>query len=134
MMNAGRFRAAGAVAVALALAGCQGFGGGPSARGPAFTPPAPRAGVDGEWLNVSDGVSMSRFANGQVETVALDTGNTLAHGTYTMTDQFNVSISMTSLIQQRLVQFNCLIVSPTRLNCTRPDGQGIVLVRREAVS
>ena len=128
-MNAGKFRAAGAVAVALALAGCQGFGGGQPRSGGPVGVPAPTTGFDGEWLS-TDGVALSRFTSGYFETLATDTGNKLAEGNYTQSGPTTVSISVTSLIRQTTTQVNCALVTQTQLNCTSSTGQQFSLIRR----
>lgn len=129
MMNAGKFRAAGAVAVALALAGCQGVGGPPGSGGPIAGTPPPSSGFDGEWVS-TDGVALSRFRSGYFETLATDTGNKLAEGNYTQTGPTSVSISVTSLIRQTTTQVNCAMVTQTQLNCTSSAGSQFSLVRR----
>ena len=91
MMNARRIFTAAAMLSATALAGCQGMSGGPLARGP-ITPPPMQTGFDGDWVS-TDGVAISRFNAGIFETLATDTGNKLAEGTYTQVDPTNVSIS-----------------------------------------
>lgn len=128
MMDAGKFRAVAAMAIAVALAGCQGMGSQQRPGGGTVTPP-PSSGIDGEWLS-TDGTSLSRFSGGQFETIAADTGNRLAEGTYAMTDAANVSITMTSLIRQTTLQVNCFRVTQTQLNCTSAAGQQFSLVRR----
>ena len=61
---------------------------------------------------------------------ATDTGNKLAEGSYSYTDQSNVSISVTSLIRQTTTQVNCAMVTQTQLNCTSSAGSQFSLVRR----
>ncbi|RIK83581.1 MAG: hypothetical protein DCC69_14085 [Hyphomicrobiales bacterium] len=129
MMNAGKFRAAGAVAVALALAGCQGIGGPPRSGGPIASAPPPSSGFNGDWMS-TDGVAISRFNNGYFETLATDTGNKLAEGSYTQTGPTSVTISVTSLIRQTTTQVNCAMVTQTQLNCTSSAGSQFSLVRR----
>lgn len=115
------------MASALALlAGCQtggpvGGGGGPVA--------ARQTGVEGEWIS-TDGVAISRFNAGTMETVATDTGNRLAAGSYRFIDQRTVEVTLTSLIRQTTSTANCALVSTTQLNCTSSTGQQFVLVRR----
>ncbi|MET0597850.1 MAG: hypothetical protein ABWZ57_08265 [Mesorhizobium sp.] len=116
---------AGSLAALVLLAGCM--SGGPGGLGG-----TPR-GVEGEWLS-TDGVAVSRFNGGMFETVATDTGNRLASGTYQMTAQDAVTINGTSLIRQTPVSFNCLMATPTQLNCTSTSGQQFVLNRRQATS
>lgn len=130
MINAGKFRAVAAIAVALALAGCQNIGG-PSRPGGGFshnTPP-PSSGFNGDWMS-TDGVAISRFTNGYFETLATDTGNKLAEGSYTQIDATSVSISVTSLIRQSTTQVNCAMISQTQLNCTSSAGSQFSLIRR----
>ncbi|WP_348639314.1 hypothetical protein [Aquamicrobium sp. LC103] len=132
-MNARRFYAAAPVAALMALAGCQATdvppmsGGGPVAAAPRPSP------VDGEWAG-SDGASYSRFSGGIFQTLANDTGNTLAEGRFVMRDQNTVQITGTSMIRQQPISFNCLMVSPTQLNCTSSGGQQFSLMRRTGVS
>lgn len=132
MMNAGKIRAAGALAVALALAGCQGVGGPPRTGGLSPHTPPPSSGFDGEWMS-TDGVAISRFTAGLFETLATDTGNKLAEGSYTQTGASSVSISVTSLIRQTTTQVNCALVTQTQLNCTSSTGSQFSLVRRARV-
>ena len=132
MMNAGNIRAAGAVAVALALAGCQGVGGPPRSGGPSPITPPPGSSFDGEWVS-TDGVAISRFTNGYFETLATDTGNKLAEGSYTQTGPSAVAISVTSLIRQTTTQVNCAMVTQTQLNCTSSAGSQFSLIRRARV-
>lgn len=128
MMNADKFRAAGAVAMVTMLAGCQAMSGPPMRGGP-MTPAPMSSAVEGDWVS-TDGVAISRFNNGIFETLATDTGNKLAEGTYTQIDPTNVSISVTSLIRQTTSQVNCALVAPTQLNCTSSAGQQFSLMRR----
>lgn len=129
MMNAGKFRVAGAVAVALALAGCQGVGGPPRSGGPIAGTPPPSSSFDGDWMS-TDGVAISRFISGRFETLATDTGNKLAEGNYTQTGPSSVTISVTSLIRQSTTQVNCSMVTQTQLNCTSSAGSQFSLVKR----
>lgn len=128
MKNAGKFRMAALAALAVALAGCQGMGP-PPPSGPIVAAPAPTSGFDGEWMSM-DGVALSRFNGGMFETLATDTGNKLAEGTYTQINPTTVSISVTSLIRQTTTQVNCALVTVTQLNCTSSAGQQFSLVRR----
>ncbi|MGE0500448.1 MAG: hypothetical protein AB7I79_02200 [Rhizobiaceae bacterium] len=119
---------AAAAASMLFLAGCMGGGGGQS------LPPVSAAptGVEGEWLS-SDGVAMSRFNGGVFETVATDTGNKLAEGSYRYVDQRTVEITVISLIRQTTTAVNCALASTTQLNCTQSTGQQFILMRRPTV-
>lgn len=128
MINVGKFRLVAIAALAAVLAGCQGMGPPPSGV-PMAAAPAPTSGFDGEWLSM-DGVARSRFNAGIFETLASDTGNKLAEGTYTQTGPNTVTISVTSLIRQTTTQVNCAMVSQTQLNCTSSTAQQFSLVRR----
>ena len=132
MMDAGKFRAVAAAAIALALAGCQGIGGPSQPRG-GFAPntPPPSSSFNGDWIS-TDGVAISRFTNGHFETLATDTGNKLAEGNYTQTDASSVAISVTSLIRQNTTLVNCAMISQTQLNCTSSAGAQFSLIRRAA--
>ncbi|MBZ9775861.1 hypothetical protein [Mesorhizobium sp. CO1-1-8] len=86
-------------------------------------------GVEGSWIDAK-GTGLSTFAGGAFTTVATDTGQKLADGSYTMTGATSVQINGTSLIRQTAVSFNCLMVSTSQLNCTSSSGQNFVLTRR----
>lgn len=86
-------------------------------------------GVEGSWIDAK-GTGLSTFTSGKFTTVATDTGQKLADGSYTMTGATSVEISGTSLIRQTPVSFNCLLVSTSQLNCTSSSGQNFVLTRR----
>ncbi|MGD9913144.1 MAG: hypothetical protein AB7S80_03615 [Rhizobiaceae bacterium] len=111
------------------LAGCMTGGGGGPSQPPVTARPT---GVEGEWLS-SDGVAISRFTNGLFETIATDTGNKLADGTYVNINPSTVTITVRSLIRQTTSAVNCALVSPMQLNCTAASGQQFVLTRRQAV-
>lgn len=112
------------VAGALALAGCM--NGGP---GEPPGPSTPRSGVEGSWID-AQGTGLSTFTAGRFQTVATDTGQKLADGSYRMTGATSVEITGTSLIRQSPIGFNCLMVSTSQLNCTSSSGQNFVLTRR----
>ncbi|RUX09760.1 hypothetical protein EN996_30460 [Mesorhizobium sp. M7A.F.Ca.CA.002.14.1.2] len=86
-------------------------------------------GVEGSWIDAK-GTGLSTFTGGTFTTVATDTGQKLADGSYTMTGATSVQINGTSLIRQTAVSFNCLMVSTSQLNCTSSSGQNFVLTRR----
>lgn len=113
------------VLIAAALAGCQSAGPGPGS-GPIARQPQ---GVEGEWLS-TDGVAMSRFTAGAFETLAVDTGNKLATGSYRNVSPTLVEISVTSIIRQTTSTVNCSLVTPAQMNCTSSAGQQFVLVRK----
>ncbi|UVK40671.1 hypothetical protein LHFGNBLO_002162 [Mesorhizobium sp. AR10] len=112
-----------AAALATMLAACT--TGGPD------QPPigSGQKGVEGSWIDAK-GTGLSTFSSGSFTTVATDTGQKLAEGSYTMTGATSVEINGTSLIRQTPVSFNCLMVSTSQLNCTSASGQNFVLTRR----
>ena len=115
---------AGAVgALSVILAGCMGDGGGGSPSRPS------QSGVEGSWID-AQGTGLSTLAGGSFSTVATDTGQKLAEGSYTLTNPTSVQINGTSLIRQSPISFNCLLVSVRQLNCTSSAGQQFVLTRR----
>lgn len=120
-------------AAVAALAACQAMPQTrPIATGPTSRPaPVAPSAIDGEWLS-SDGVSLSRFSGNRFETVALDSGNRLAEGSFTMRDQSTIALDMTSLIRNTNVQVNCLRVSDFQLNCTSATGAQFSLTRRSS--
>lgn len=89
---------------------------------------APR-GVEGSWIDAK-GTGLSTLSGGRFQTVATDTGQKLADGSYTMTGAASVEINGTSLIRQSGISFNCLLVSTSQMNCTSAAGQNFVLTRR----
>ena len=117
---------AGALAgLSIALAGCMSGGGGTS--GGAVRPA--QTGVEGTWID-AQGTGLSTISGGIFTTVATDTGQKLAEGSYQLTNPTSVQISGTSLIRQSPISFNCLLVSTSQLNCTSSAGQQFVLTRR----
>jgi hypothetical protein len=124
MLNARKTFAISPLVGILALTGCQMSGPGPApiARQP--------TGVEGEWLS-TDGVAMSRFTGGAFETLAVDTGNKLATGSYRYADARTIEISVTSIIRQTTSSVNCALVTAQQLNCTSSGGQQFVLVRKQ---
>lgn len=115
-----------AVAAAALVAGCTTTGPGGSG-----TQTAARHPVEGEWVS-TDGVAVSRFSSGIFTTSATDTGNKLAEGNYRVGEDKTISIQGTSLIRQTPIAFNCLLATPTQLNCTNAQGQNFSLNRRQA--
>jgi hypothetical protein len=111
-----------AAAAAITLAAC-------STSGPGEPPSVAAKGVEGSWID-AQGTGLSTFASGSFRTVATDTGQKLADGSYTMTGATSVQITGTSLIRQTPISFNCLMVSTSQLNCTSATGQNFVLTRR----
>src|SRR5688572_17900148 len=117
---------AGAVAgLSILIAGCMGGGGG----GGGSARPA-QTGIEGSWID-AQGTGLSTLSGGIFSTVATDTGQKLAEGSYVANGATSVQISGTSLIRQGSpISFNCLLISTSQLNCTSASGQQFVLTRR----
>ena len=125
MTIARKLFSAGAIAVlAASMAGCM-SGGGPSSSPMRAAP----TGVEGAWID-AQGTGLSTFSGGVFQTVATDTGQKLADGSYVLAGQNSVEINGTSLIRQSPISFNCLLISTSQLNCTSSGGQQFVLTRR----
>ena len=108
---------AGVVVSLGVLAACQSAGPG----GPGTAP----SGVEGSWMS-SDGVAVSRFSGGVFTTIGDRHGNKLAEGSYIVAGN-TVQINGTSVIRQSPISFNCLLASPSQLNCTSSAGQQFTL-------
>ena len=117
-------------AAVLMVAGCTlpaaGTGGGFASR------PAGGA-VDGTWSDAG-GVATSSLVNGRFVSVANDTGNRVAEGTYTYTGANSVSLDFFSLLRQTRTRANCVLANQQTLNCTNDTGQQFQLLRRSSVS
>ncbi|WP_217572366.1 hypothetical protein [Mesorhizobium sp. GbtcB19] len=113
----------GAAASLLAAAAC-------TTTGPS-EPPAAAApkGVEGSWVDAT-GQAVSTFNGGKYTTVAAQTGEKFAEGTYTMTGATSLEITGTSLIRQTPIHTNCLLISLSQLNCTDAAGKNFVFTRR----
>lgn len=114
--------------LAAALSACvsyPGSGGG----GGGGTPVRPASGIEGAWID-AQGTGLSSLSGGVFQTVATDTGQKLAEGSYILNGANSVQITGTSLIRQSPIAFNCLLVSSSQLNCTSSAGQQFVLTRR----
>jgi hypothetical protein len=105
------------------LAACMSDGGGGGPSRPVQT------GVEGTWID-AQGTGLSTISGGIFTTVATDTGQKLAEGSYALTSTTSVQITGTSLIRQAPISFNCLLVSSSQLNCTSSAGTQFVLTRR----
>jgi len=115
---------AGAVAgLSVLLVGCMGGGGGGGSTRPVQT------GIEGSWID-AQGTGLSTISGGVFTTVATDTGQKLAEGSYVASSPTSVQINGTSLIRQAPISFNCLLISTSQLNCTSSAGQQFVLTRR----
>ncbi|WP_048647463.1 hypothetical protein [Nitratireductor soli] len=117
----------GAVAAALALAGCQSdlSGGGRQA--------SRQSGVEGQWMG-ADGVAVSTLQGGRFSSRALQTGETLTEGSYTHRDQRTIDLSFYSLKSQRNTSATCLLANTSQMNCTLANGTNFVLTRSAGVS
>ena len=123
MTIARKLLSAGAAASLLAAAAC-------TTTGPSEPPmsAAPK-GVEGNWIDAT-GQAVSTFGGGKYTTVAAQTGEKFAEGTYTVTGATSVEITGTSLIRQTPIHTNCLLVSTNQLNCTDATGKNFVFTRR----
>lgn len=127
MTIARKVLSAGAVAgLSAVLAGCMSFGGG---GGGGSSPRPAQTGIEGSWID-AQGTGLSTLSGGVFSTVATDTGQKLAEGSYVANGATSVQITGTSLIRQSPISFNCLLVSTSQLNCTSSAGQQFVLTRR----
>jgi hypothetical protein len=129
MTIARRLFSAGAVAgLTVVLAGCMGFGGG-------GTPAARKAsGIEGAWID-AQGTGLSTLQGGIFATTAIDTGQKLAEGSYTLSGADSVQITGVSILRRSRgepsdISFNCRLASTSQLNCTSSTGQQFVLTRR----
>jgi hypothetical protein len=111
--------------LAAALAGCVSYPGGGGSGGPIRA----ASGIEGSWID-AQGTGLSSLSGGVFQTIATDTGQKLAEGSYILNGPSSVQISGTSLIRQSPIAFNCLLVSSSQLNCTSSAGQQFVLTRR----
>jgi hypothetical protein len=116
----------GTLAAAALLSAC--VADGPSGPAPIASAPV---GFDGEWLS-TDGVAISRFNGGRFDTVATDTGNTLADGNYRLVNDRTAEITVFSRLRQTTSNVNCALATTNQLNCTTSTGQNFVLTRRSA--
>ena len=118
------FSAGAAAGLTMVLAGCMGLGGGgnPPARSGRRASKAPGS--------TRRAPAFRRSHGGIFQTVATDTGQKLAEGSYSLTGPTSVQITGTSLIRQSPISFNCLLISTSQLNCTSSAGQQFVLTRR----
>lgn len=121
------YSAGAAAALSVILAGCMSFGGGGGGGGGSARPA--QTGIEGSWID-AQGTGLSTLSGGIFSTVATDTGQKLAEGSYVASSPTSAQITGTSLIRQSPISFNCLLVSTSQLNCTSSAGQQFVLTRR----
>jgi hypothetical protein len=88
--------------------------------------------IEGDWIS-ADGVAVTRFSNGSFQTLAADTGNKLADGSYRMADAQLIKIKMRSLIRRTTSDVHCAMITEEQLNCTATGGRQFVLMRRPLV-
>jgi hypothetical protein len=109
------------------LASCQTYEG---PGQPIAVAPKP-VGIDGEWVDTR-GINSANFAGGTFTSTAIDTGQTMARGSYTYRDPQTVDLAFTSLLRNTTVNAACLLAGPSQLNCTSSSGAQFSLVRRAA--
>lgn len=112
---------AGLAAISMALAGCETAGYAPAPARPQ------QNGIEGNWMD-PNGI-MSTFRGGTFETRTTDTNSVLATGTYTYTSDRMAQINMHSLLRNTNSTVNCVLISPTQLNCTSSSGAQFSLNR-----
>lgn len=89
--------------------------------------------IDGTWSDAS-GVATSSLVNGRFVSVANDTGNRVAEGTYVYTGPNAIALDFFSLLRETRTRANCILANRQTLNCTNDNGQQFQLLRRSAVS
>lgn len=118
--------------VASLAAGCQTGGGG--GGGGVVTKPDPLQAAsrrfEGEWQS-ADGAATSRFSGGIFSTTDTGSGNKVADGSYIVTDERNVQITVKSLVRNTTSNVACLLASEDQLNCTNASGATFTLTRRQ---
>ena len=112
MTIARKVLSAGAIAgLSAVLAGCMSGGGGGSPTRPAQT------GIEGSWID-AQGTGLSTLSGGVFTTVATDTGQKLAEGSYVASGATSVQINGTSLqlvqIQLKFLDVYLLIHNPSK--------------------
>ena len=115
------------LALAGLLASCQTYDG---PGQPISVAPKP-AGIDGEWVDTR-GINSANFSGGTFTSTAIDTGQTMARGSYKYRDPQTVDLAFTSLLRNTTVNAACLLAGPSQLNCTSSSGAQFSLVRRTA--
>ncbi len=121
---------------AVMVSGCVSMG--PSGGGGFVSDPRLRA-VEGTWGDTG-GVATASLINGRFVNVANDTGNRVAEGSYAYTGQDpltgrdTISLDFFSLVRETRVRANCILDTPTTLNCTNDAGQQFQLIRQSRVS
>jgi len=113
---------AGLAAITMALAGCE-----TAAYAPMAVRPQAQNGIEGNWID-PNGI-VSTFRGGTFETRTTDTNSVLATGTYTYVSDRMAQIDMHSLLRNTNSTVNCVLVSPTQLNCTSSGGAQFSLNR-----
>lgn len=115
--------------VAGLAAGCQTGGGAvvnPSRPDPLA---AAKSRFEGEWAS-ADGAATSRFSGGIFTTTDAGSGNKVADGSYVVSDERNVQITVKSLVRGTTSTVACLLATESQLNCTNASGATFVLTRR----
>ena len=121
--------------VASLAAGCQTGGGGGGGGGTVVRPDPLQAAArrfEGEWQS-ADGAATSRFAGGVFTTTDAGSGNKVADGSYIVTDERNVQITVKSLVRGTTSNVACLLATEGQLNCTNASGATFTLTRAGVV-
>ena len=88
--------------------------------------------VNGKWAS-ADGVYTSEFSNGAFRSIANDTGNTLAEGSYIVRSETAVDLSWTSRLSGASNTAKCTKPSADVLNCNDATGNRFTLRRTSAL-
>ncbi|MEO0635050.1 MAG: hypothetical protein AAFY73_00220 [Pseudomonadota bacterium] len=119
------------VVAAAALAGCTSPTGGRTfvrSTGPATPPPQffSVQQVNGNWRD-TNGNFTAEFRDGQFQSLAPDTGRSVAVGTYQTLGENQVAIAFKTAAGAES-SANCTY-QPTVMNCRNPDGRTFSMVR-----
>lgn len=107
---------------ALFLSGCVVANNPPPQNRPA-TPTF----AEGNWA-VGD-TAIFNFSSGRFTGSAVDTGNVVATGSYRYTGARSMTIDSYSVVQQKQIVANCIVVTTAQLNCTNDSGANFSLVK-----
>jgi len=123
-----RIKFAVALLAVTALAGCVVDGPAPRTDNRV----ASQTGFEGSWGDTG-GVATATLRSGTFISVANDTGNKVAEGSYQQVDSRMIELNYTSLLRNTQVRANCILATQNQLNCTNDAGQQFSLLRRPSV-